>query len=53
MAEHKAIAEKYINPDRMICVVVGDATTQMKQLEKVGFGKPAFVVWYEATGNWR
>ena len=53
MAEHKAIAEKYINPDRMIYVVVGDATTQMKQLEKVGFRKPALVVRYEATGNWR
>jgi zinc protease len=44
VAEHKAIAEKYINPDRMIYVVVGDAATQMKQLEKVGFGKPVLLV---------
>jgi zinc protease len=43
IAEHKAIAEKYINPGRMIYVVVGDAATQMKQLEKIGFGKPVLV----------
>lgn len=44
VAEHKAIAEKYINPERMIYVVVGDAATQMKQLEKVGLGKPVLIV---------
>ena len=38
--EHKAITQKYFDPDRMYWVVVGDAATQMKQLEKVGFGKP-------------
>ena len=38
--DHKAITEKYFDPGRMYYVVVGDATTQMKQLEKVGFGKP-------------
>lgn len=43
VGEHKAITGKYINPDRMIYVVVGDAATQMKQLEKVGFGKPVLV----------
>jgi zinc protease len=41
--EHKAIAEKYIVPDKMYYVVVGDAATQMKQLEKLGFGKPVLV----------
>jgi zinc protease len=41
--EHKAIAEKYIVPDKMYYVVVGDAATQMKQLEKIGFGKPILV----------
>jgi zinc protease len=41
--EHKAVTEKYINPDRMIFVVVGDAATQMKPLESVGFGKPVLV----------
>ncbi len=43
VADHKAIAEKYINPDRMVFVVVGDAATQMKPLEKIGFGKPVLL----------
>lgn len=33
-------ARKYIDPSRMYYVVVGDAKTQAKELEKVGFGKP-------------
>ncbi|HPT22629.1 MAG TPA: pitrilysin family protein, partial [Bacteroidales bacterium] len=41
--EHKAIVEKYIDPDRMYFVIVGDAATQMKQLEKIGFGKPVLI----------
>jgi zinc protease len=40
VAEHKLITDKYIIPDRMYYVVVGDAATQMKPLEKIGFGKP-------------
>jgi zinc protease len=43
VAEHKAITDKYINPDKMIYVIVGDATTQVKPLEKLGFGKPVLV----------
>ncbi len=38
--DHKAITQKYFDPDRMYWVIVGDASTQMQQLEKVGFGKP-------------
>ena len=41
--EHKAITDKYIIPDKMYWVVVGDATTQFKPLEKIGFGKPILV----------
>ena len=41
--EHKAITDKYIVPDKMYWVVVGDATTQFKPLEKIGFGKPILV----------
>ena len=41
--DHKAITNKYINPDKMIYVVVGDAATQMKPLEKIGFGKPILI----------
>mgnify|MGYP001205441275 CR=1 FL=1 len=41
--DHKAITQKYFDPDRMYYVVVGDAATQMKQLEKVGFGTPVLL----------
>jgi zinc protease len=43
LEEHKAITDKYIVPDKMYYVVVGDAATQMKQLEKIGFGKPVLM----------
>jgi zinc protease len=43
LEEHKAITNKYIVPDKMYYVVVGDAATQMKSLEKIGFGKPILV----------
>jgi zinc protease len=36
-------ARKYIDPSRMYYVVVGDAATQLKALEKVGLGKPILV----------
>jgi zinc protease len=41
--DHKAITDKYIIPDKMYYVIVGDASTQMKPLEKIGFGKPILV----------
>lgn len=37
------LAKKYIDPARMYYVVVGDAKTQLKELEKVGLGKPILV----------
>jgi zinc protease len=37
------IAKKYIDPSKMYYVVVGDAKTQLKELEKVGLGKPVLV----------
>jgi zinc protease len=37
------LAKKYIDPERMYYVVVGDAATQLKDLEKVGFGKPVLI----------
>jgi zinc protease len=40
LEEHRALAEKYIDPGKMVYVVAGDAATQMKALEKIGFGKP-------------
>jgi zinc protease len=41
--EHKAITDKYIIPDKMYYVIVGDAATQLKRLDKIGFGKPILV----------
>ena len=43
LEEHKSITDKYIVPDKMYYVIVGDAATQLKQLEKIGFGKPILV----------
>ncbi len=36
------VVKKYIDPARMYYVVVGDAKTQLKELEKVGSGKADF-----------
>jgi len=37
------LAKKFIDPTRMYYVVAGDAATQLKDLEKVGLGKPVLV----------
>jgi zinc protease len=37
------LVNKYIDPSRMYYVVVGDAKTQLDDLEKVGLGKPILV----------
>ncbi|MFV8373675.1 M16 family metallopeptidase [Flavobacterium sp. LB2P74] len=36
----KKLSEKYLNADKMIYLVVGDAETQLKKLEQIGFGAP-------------
>lgn len=41
--EVKTLAEKYIRPDRMIYVIVGDAATQLDKLEQLGMGKPVLL----------
>lgn len=38
--QHKKLAQKYIDPSKMYYVIAGDAETQLKPLEKIGFGKP-------------
>lgn len=38
--EHKNLAQKYINPDKMIYLIVGDKATQMEKLKGLGFGDP-------------
>lgn len=38
LEEHKALAKKYVHPDKMIYLVVGDAETQLEQLTELGYG---------------
>jgi zinc protease len=40
---HKALSEKYINPERMYYVIAGDAATQKDALVELGFGEPLLV----------
>lgn len=40
---HSQLAQKYLQPERMIFLVAGDAKTQMGSLESVGLGKPVLV----------
>jgi zinc protease len=40
---HKMLAQKYITPDKMIYLVVGDAQTQLEPLKKIGFGDPVLI----------
>ena len=44
----KALAQKYLEQDNMIYVVVGDAATQLDQLKKLGLGDPVLL---DADGN--
>ncbi len=39
----KTLSGKYLNPNRMIYLVVGDARTQMQKLEQLGFGIPVLL----------
>ena len=39
----KALAARYIRPDAMIYVVVGDAATQASRLEALGYGAPVMM----------
>ena len=36
----QALAKKYLHPNKMIYLIVGDAATQLDKLENLGFGKP-------------
>ncbi|MGE3465914.1 MAG: M16 family metallopeptidase [Pyrinomonadaceae bacterium] len=39
----KELAAKYLNPDKMIWLVVGDAKTQLPRLKELGFGDPILI----------
>jgi len=38
LEQHRALAQKYIVPERMVYLVVGDAATQFKPVEELGLG---------------
>lgn len=40
LEEHKMLAQKYIQPDKMIYLIAGDAKTQFEELKKLGLGEP-------------
>ena len=41
--EIKDLAKKYINPDKMYYLIVGDAATQLDRLDDLGFGEPVLL----------
>ena len=43
LEEHRELASKYINQDRMYYIVVGDAETQLEPLKSFGLGDPILV----------
>ena len=43
MEEHQILAQKYIQPEHMYYVVVGDADTQLEPLKSLGLGDPVLV----------
>lgn len=43
IARIKDLSAKYLDPDRMIWLVVGDAKTQLPRLKELGFGEPILI----------
>lgn len=41
--EIQRLAKQYVDPDKMFYLVVGDAKTQLKRLEMLGYGKPVLI----------
>lgn len=39
----RALARKYLNTEKMIWLVVGDAATQLPRLKELGFGEPILI----------
>ena len=48
MREYNALAKKYIRPDEMIYLIVGDAATQLSGMKSLGFGEPIML---DKVGN--
>ncbi len=43
LEQHKALAQKYITPEKMSYVIVGDAATQFEQFKDAGFDKVVLI----------
>lgn len=43
LERHRELAQKYLDPDHMIYLVVGDARTQLPQLRQLGLGAPVLL----------
>jgi len=41
--EIQTLAQKYVDPNKMYYLIVGDAATQLDRLEQLGFGKPVIL----------
>ncbi|WP_323756579.1 pitrilysin family protein [Roseivirga sp.] len=41
--EIQRLSQEYLDPEKMIWLVVGDAKTQLKKMEQLGFGKPVLI----------
>ncbi|WP_395010010.1 M16 family metallopeptidase [Undibacterium sp.] len=39
----KALSQKYLDPNKMIWLVVGDAKTQLPRMKELGFGEPVLL----------
>lgn len=48
LEEHKMLAQKYIDPDKMIYLIVGDKATQYEKLKELRFGSPILL---DKNGN--
>lgn len=42
-AQIKELANKYVNPNKMIWLVVGDAETQLDRMKELGYGEPVLL----------
>ena len=41
--EIKTLAKKYVNPNKMYYLIVGDAATQLERMKELGFGQPVLL----------
>jgi zinc protease len=39
----RELSAKYLDPDKMIWLVVGDANTQLPRMKELGFGEPVLL----------